>query len=84
MKDFDRDRIELHSSRGRAITVGIAVVIVILLSWLSHDLVPLAILIVLIWVILYIDYRLLRLRIEILQELSAEKETSRSQSEMDS
>ena len=84
MKDLEKDRIELHRSQKRVNTVGIGALIVVFLPWLSDDLMPPVILIVMTWVILYIDYRLLKLKIKILQELSTEKEMTKSQSKIDS
>jgi len=84
MKDLEKDKMALRSSRERAITVGIAALIVLFLLWLSEGRESLGILIVITWVILYIDYRLLKLKIEILQELSTEKEMAKSQSKIDS
>lgn len=84
MKDLEKDKIELRSSQERVIAVGIAALIVVFLPWLSDGFEPLVILIVITWVILYIDYRLLKLKIEILQELSTEKEMTKSQSKIDS
>lgn len=84
MKDLEKDKIELRSRLKWTIVVGIAVLIVVFYSLLSGILEVLmmlmltTILLATTWVILYIDYCLLKLKIEIMEELLKENETNES------
>jgi len=78
MKDLGKDKIELRSRLKRTIAIGIVVLIVVFLPWLSDGLEPPVILIVITWIIMYIDYCVLKLKIEIVEELSEENETNKS------
>lgn len=84
MKDLEKDKIELRSRLKRAIVIGIAVLIVVFYFLLSGILEALMILMLTMilfattWVMLYIDYCLLKLKIEIMEELSKENETNKS------
>jgi urea transporter len=83
MKDLEKDKIELRSRLKRAIAIGIVVLIVVFYSLLSGILEALMILMLTMillattWVILYIDYCLLKLKIEIMKELTKENETNK-------
>ena len=83
MKDLEKDKIELRSRLKRTIAIGIVVLIVVFYSLLSGILEALMILMLTMillattWVILYIDYCLLKLKIEIMQELTKENETNK-------
>lgn len=72
MKDLEKDKIELRSRLKRVIVIGIVVLIVVFLPLLSGMFEPPVILIVITWVMMYIDYCLLKLKIEIMEELSKE------------
>jgi len=82
MKDLEKDKIELRKKFKRAIKVGIIIIILVFCLLLSGILeVPMMLILTMIlfattWVILYIDYCLLKLKIEIMEELSKEKETN--------
>lgn len=84
MKDLEKDKIELRNMLKKTIVIGIVVLIVVfypLLSGILEALMMLMlgmILLVTTWVIMYIDYRMLKLRIEIVEELSKENETNES------
>lgn len=78
MKDLEKDKIELRSRLKRAIVIGIVVLIVVFLPLLSDMLEPPVILIVIAWLMMYIDYCLLKLKIEIMEEVSKENETNKS------
>ena len=83
MKDLEKDKIELRSRLKRTIAIGIVVLIVVfyfLLSGILEALMILMLTMILLattWVILYIDYCLLKLKIEIMQELTKENETNK-------
>ena len=84
MKDLAKDRIELRSKLKRTIVIGIVGLILVFYYLLSGILeVPMMLILtmslfVTTWVIMYIDYCLLKLKIEIMQELSKENETNKS------
>jgi len=84
MKDLEKDKIELRSKLKWAIVIGIVILIVVfyfLLSGILEALMILMLTTILLattWVILYIDYRLLKLKIEIMEELLKENETNES------
>lgn len=83
MKDLEKDKIELRSRLKRVIAIGIAVLIVVfyfLLSGILEALMMLMLTMILLattWVMLYIDYCLLKLKIEIMKELTKENETNK-------
>mgnify|MGYP001613889637 CR=1 FL=1 len=84
MKDLEKDKIELRSRLKRAIVIGIIVLILnglFLFSGILETLMMLKLTMSLFattWVIMYIDYCLLKLKIEIMEELSKENETNKS------
>ncbi len=83
MKDLGKDKIELRSNLKRTIAIGIIILIMVFYLLLSGVLeVPMMLILTMIlfattWVIMYIDYCLLKLKIEIMEELSKENETNK-------
>jgi len=84
MKDLEKDKIKLRAMLQRTIVIGVVFVIVVFFPLLSglYEL-PLGLLFVTSlfltsWVIMYIDYCMLKLKIEIMEELSKENEMDRA------